>query len=86
MMATYETDGVDGDEGMPSPEEINEMMVAKAHELFALCDKEQKVHNSDLSHQILNTLNLMALAEISYVINMILLNKCLKFLSRLKFF
>ncbi len=45
MMATYDTDIPETEEGMPSPEEINEMMVAKAHELFALCDKEQKVNN-----------------------------------------
>ena len=28
---------------MPSSDEIQEMMVAKAHELFAVCDKEEKV-------------------------------------------
>ena len=39
-MATYVT--AQTFEGGPSAEEIQEMMVAKAHELFKACDKEEK--------------------------------------------
>ncbi len=41
MMSTHE----DADAMMPSPDEIQDMMVAKAHELFAVCDKEEKVRS-----------------------------------------
>ena len=44
MMATHlSEDGVDQEPTMPSADEIQSMMVAKAHELFAVCDKEEKV-------------------------------------------
>ena len=44
MMATHlSEDGADQEPTMPSADEIQSMMVAKAHELFAVCDKEEKV-------------------------------------------
>ena len=44
MMATHlGEDGMEPEPTMPSADEIQNMMVAKAHELFAVCDKEEKV-------------------------------------------
>ena len=39
-MATYVHDSAP--EQVPSPDDIKDMMSEKAHEMFLLCDKEQK--------------------------------------------
>ena len=49
MMASHlSEDGADQEPTMPSADEIQSMMVAKAHELFAVCDKEEKVRSTSI--------------------------------------